>query len=54
MSFMSSVVISFLEKELAAQAPEVSDYILKELSVLAQELVGYVEKKIAPQSQTGG
>ena len=50
MSFVSGVVISMLEKELAAQGPEVEAYVLQLLGTLASDLVAYVEKKIMPAS----
>ena len=48
MSFISSAVIAFLEKELTAQSPEIEAYVLQLVGTLANDLVNYVEKKIAP------
>lgn len=50
MSFISAAVIAFLEKELAAQDPEVEAYVLQLLGTLASDVVAYVEKKIMPAS----
>lgn len=49
MSFLSTTVIAFLEKELTAQSPEIEAYVLQMLSVIASDVVAYVEKKIAPK-----
>jgi hypothetical protein len=54
MSFVSGVVLNMLEKELAAQTPEVEAYVLQLLGVLAKDLVTYVEKKIASKVQPSG
>jgi hypothetical protein len=51
MSFVSGVVITMLEKELAAQTPEVEAYVLQLLGRVATDLVAYVEKKVNPAAQ---
>lgn len=51
MSFISGVVINMLEKELAAQGPEVEAYALKVLGELAKDVAQYIEKKIAAKGE---
>jgi hypothetical protein len=46
MGFLSTVIMSMLEKELAAQEPGAEQYLLNELSVLGNDLIAFVEKKI--------
>lgn len=46
MSFVSGFVITMLEKELAAQSPEIEAYVLQLLGAVAKDVVAYVEKKI--------
>lgn len=53
MSLLSSVVINMLEKELAAQVPEVEALALKLIDHLAKELVIFVEKKTGMKAQEG-
>lgn len=50
MSLVSGVLLTMLEKELAAQAPEVEAYVLQLLGVLGKDLIAYVEKKIHPDA----
>lgn len=47
MSFISGVLLAMLEKELAAETPEIEAYVLKVLGELSADVVSYVEKKIA-------
>lgn len=47
MSFVSSVIIGMIEKELSAQAPEIADYAIKAIGAVAADIVDYVEKKIS-------
>ena len=47
MGFISTAIISLLEKELAGQAPEVEAFILNLLETIAGDIVAYVEKKIS-------
>jgi hypothetical protein len=47
MSFISSAIISLLEKELATQTPEIEAYTLDLLSNVANDIVAFVEKKIS-------
>jgi hypothetical protein len=47
MSFVSSVIIGMIEKELSAQAPEIAEYAIKAIGSVAADIVDYVEKKIS-------
>lgn len=51
MSFISSVIINLLEKELAAQTPEIEAMALKFIGHLSSELIQFVEKKTGIASQ---
>jgi len=46
MGFISGILISMLEKELAAQTPEVEQFVLQLLDKLGKDLIGYVERKV--------
>ena len=52
MSFFSSVIIGMLEKELAAQTPEIEAYVLQTVGSIGQSLMGYVAQKAAGSSVT--
>lgn len=56
MSFVSSVVIKMLERELAGQTPEIEAYALQFIGQIAGDLVAYVEKKVsaAPAQPVNG
>ena len=45
MSFLSSIVIGMLEKELAAQTPEIEQMVLNLVGKLARDVIQYIEKK---------
>ena len=47
------MLLTLLEKELAAQAPEVEAYILQLLQTLGNDVVTSVEKKMNPPPSTG-
>ncbi len=46
MSFISSIIIPILEKELSVFSPELEKFILKLFANMAQEFIVYVEKKV--------
>jgi len=50
MSFVSSVIIGMIEKELAAQTPEMEAFLVNMLGTVAKDLVQYVEKKVGAVS----
>lgn len=45
MSFLSGIVLGFLEKELSQATPEVESYLLTMVGDLAKDVVLYIEKK---------
>ena len=46
MSFLSSVFIGMIEKELASQTPEIEQFALQIVGTTAKDMVEYVEKKM--------
>lgn len=51
MSFVSSVIIGMVEKELASQTPEMEAFLLNLLGTVAKDVVQYVEKKVGIMPQ---
>lgn len=47
MSFLSSVIIGMIEKELSSSTPEIEQYVLSAVGTISKDLVDYIEKKIA-------
>lgn len=52
MSFLSSMLIGIIEKEISAQAPEIEQYIIQLLQTIVSDLGQYVEKKIGISDQS--
>lgn len=46
MSFLSSIIIPAIEKQLAADSPEIATELLKSAARLGQAMIDYVETKI--------
>jgi hypothetical protein len=47
MSFVSSILIGLIEKQLVGQTPEIESFALNFIGEISADLVQYVEKKIA-------
>lgn len=54
MSFLSSVLLGLIEKELESKSPEVIDFVIKQLERIGSDLLSYVEKKTNVSGDSSG
>lgn len=45
MSFLSSIILPKIEKELISLEPQAADFIISQLDSIASEVISWVEKK---------